>query len=255
LRRGAHGQRRQLVADAGELGQPGLYLGQAPLRDLHRAILRQFLHTGTPPAAAWITGTATALGLGATALADLEAADLVRTADGVVTVAYPFSGTPTRQRVALDGFPAVYAMCAIDALGLPAMAGKDGQITATDPHDDAPVKVSVQDRASTWTPRGGVVVYGRTTGRGTECGSWEVICPHTTFHASRGNAQAYLATRPGIDGEILGQQAAINLGRRIFGPLLSAGGTQTARPARLPAGRSPAVHSSIIRLRLRSTTL
>jgi hypothetical protein len=235
------------MTDPDELWRGGSAERQAcipsPLRDLHRAILRQFLHTGTPPAAAWITGTATALGLGATALADLEAADLVRTADGVVTVAYPFSGTPTRQRVALDGFPAVYAMCAVDALGLPAMAGKDGQITATDPHDDAPVQVSVQGRAWRWTPPGAVVVYGRTTGCGTDCGSWEVMCPHTTFHASRGSAQAYLAARPGIDGEILGQQAAIDLGRRIFGPLLSAGGTQTARPARLPAGPSSAVHS------------
>ena len=227
----------------------------APLRDLHRAILRQFLQTGTPPTAAWITGTAADLGLDGTALADLEAADLVRTADGIVTVAYPFSGTPTRQRVELDGFPAVYAMCAIDALGIPVMAGKDGQITATDPHDDAPVQVSVQGRTWTWTPPGAVVVYGRTTGCGTDCGSWEMMCPHTTFHGSRDSAQAYLAARPGIDGEILSQQDAIDLGRRIFGPLLRAGRTHTARPRRLPADRSSAVHSPINRLRLRSTTL
>jgi len=151
----------------------------------------------------WITGTAADLGLDATALADLEAADLVRTADGRVTVAYPFSGTPTRQRVELDGFPGVYAMCAIDALGLPVMAGRDGQITATDPHDDAPVRVSVQGGTWTWTPPGAVVV----------------------------------------DGEILGQQPAIDLGRRIFGPLLRASATQTARPGRLPASRSSTAHS------------
>jgi alkylmercury lyase len=214
----------------------------APLRGLHRATLRQFLQTGAPPTAVWITGTAADLGLDAAALADLEAADLVRTADGRVTVAYPFSGTPTRQRVELDGFPGVYAMCAIDALGLPVMAGRDGQITATDPHDGAPVQVSVRGRTWTWTPPGAVVVYGRTIDCGTDCGSWEVMCPHTTFHASRDSAQAYLAARPGIDGEILGQQAAIDLGRRIFGPLLSAGGTHTARPERLRAGRSSTVH-------------
>jgi Alkylmercury lyase len=192
----------------------------APLRDLHRAILRRFLATGTPPTARWITNTAAALGLDATALADLQTADLVHIADGTVTVAYPFSGTPTRQRVELDGFPAVYAMCAIDALGIPAMAGSDGRITATDPHDDGPVQVTVRGRTWTWTPPGTVVVYGRAAGCATDCGSWEAMCPHTTFHASRGSAQAYLAARPGIDGEILGQQAAIDLGRRIFGPLL-----------------------------------
>jgi alkylmercury lyase len=116
--------------------------------------------------------------------------------------------------------PAVHAMCAIDALGLPAMAGSDGQITATDPHDGAPVQVSVQGSTWRWTPPEAVVVYGRTADCGTGCGSWEAMCPHTTFHASRDSAQAYLAARPGIDGEILGQQAAIDLGRRIFGPLL-----------------------------------
>jgi len=182
--------------------------------------LRQFLRAGTAPTAAWITGTAAGLGLDATAVAGLEAADLVRIAGGRVTVAYPFSGTPTRQRVELDGFPSVYAMCAIDALGIPAMAGGDGRITATDPRDGGPLQVSVRGRAWTWTPPGAVVVYGRTAGCGTDRGSWEVMCPHTTFHASRGSARAYLAGRPGIDGEILGQQAAIDLGRHIFGPLL-----------------------------------
>ena len=199
----------------------------ASLRDLHRAILRQFLRTGVPPAATWITDTAAGLGLDASALADLEAADLVHTADGVVTVAYPFAGTPTRQRVELDGCPAVHAMCAIDALGLPAMTGRDGQIAATDPHDDAPVRVSVQGRTWTWTPPEAVVVYGPTARCGADRGSWEVMCPHTTFHASRHSAQAYLAARPGIDGEILGQQAAIELGRQIFGSLL--GSTADAR--------------------------
>jgi hypothetical protein len=192
----------------------------APLRDLHRAILRQFLRTGTPPTAAWITGTAAGLGLAATALADLEAADLVHTADGRVSVAYPFSGTPTRQRVELDGFPAVYAMCAIDARGIPAMAGRDGQIAATDPYDESPVQVSVRDGTWRCTPAAAVVVYGRTAYCGTDCGSWEAMCPHTTFHTSRGSAQAYLAARPGIDGKILGQQAAIELGQRIFGLML-----------------------------------
>jgi len=58
---------------------------------------------------------------------------------------------------------------------------------------------------------------------GTDCGSWEVMCPNTTFHASRDSAQAYLAARGDIDGQILDQDAAVERGRRNFGPLL--GGT------------------------------
>ena len=46
----------------------------------------------------------------------LAAADAVHVVNGVVAVAYPFSGTLTPHRVELDGLPAVYAMCAIDPL-------------------------------------------------------------------------------------------------------------------------------------------
>ena len=195
----------------------------APLRELHRAVLRQFLHTGVPPTREWLRTAAGSLGLGESAIADLAAADLVHLTDGVVRVAYPFSGTPTRQTVELDGLPAVYAMCAIDALGIPAMAARDGRIAATDPRDGSPVVVSVRNRSWTWTPATAVVRYGQAGQSGPDQGSCEVMCPHTTFHVSRDSAQAYRAEHPGIETEILDQRAAVRLGRRIFGPLL--GGT------------------------------
>ena len=191
-----------------------------PLRDLHRAVLRRFLQAGEAPTLRWVRQAAGELGLGDSAAAELEAADLVHVANGVVSVAYPFSGTPTRQQVQLDGFPAVYAMCAVDALGIPVMAGRDGRIAATDPRDGAPVVVSVRGGIWRWTPAGAAVVFARATGCSTGCAPWEVTCPHTTFHASRDSAQAYLAARGDIDGQILDQQAAVERGRRNFGPLL-----------------------------------
>ena len=141
-------------------------------------------------------------------------------------MAYPFSGSPTNQRVELDGFPAVHAMCAIDALGIPAMARRDGRITATDPRDDAPVVVSVRGAGKAgggqwrWAPADAVVVFARTAGCDTDCEVWEVLCPNTTFHASRDSAQAYLSARSGVEGKILDQRAAVESGRRNFGPLL-----------------------------------
>src|SRR5215469_1666128 len=180
-----------------------------PLRDLHRAVLCRFLDTGSAPALDWVRQAAAELGLGDSAVAELKDADLVHSDGRVVTVAYPFSGTPTRQQVELDGFPAVYAMCAIDALGIPAMAGRDGRITATDPRDGAPVVVSVRGGQWRWTPATAVVVFGSARDCSTDCGSWQVRCPNTTFHASRGSAQAYLAARDDIDGQILDQDAAV----------------------------------------------
>src|SRR5262249_31498944 len=89
------------------------------LRELHRGLLHFFLDHGSPPATTWLTGQAAAHGLPAEeAVAALADGDLVHVEGGIVTVAYPFSGTPTRNCVEPDHGPAVYAMCAIDALGL-----------------------------------------------------------------------------------------------------------------------------------------
>lgn len=192
-----------------------------PLRGLHRAVLRQFLGTGAPPTARWIRQAAADRGLDATALEQLDAADAVHVVNEVVAVAYPFSGTPTAHRVWLDGLPAVYAMCAIDALGLPAMAGRDGRITSADPADGTPIEVTVRGGAWSWTPAGAVVVAARSAGCGPDGGSFQVMCPHTAFHASRSSARAWLASRDALDAEILDQEGAIECGRLNFGTLLT----------------------------------
>ena len=188
----------------------------APLRDLHRAVLRRFLETAAAPTARWVRHTALDTGLDATAVDELEAADAIHVSNGIVTVAYPFSGIPSPHRVQLDGLPPVYAMCAIDALGLPAMTGRDGQISSADPRDGTPVVVTVRNGTWTWNPPSAVVVAGRTT----DCGSYEAMCPNTVFHASRTSAQAYLAGRGDLDADILGQDTAIEAGRLNFGALL-----------------------------------
>jgi alkylmercury lyase len=194
----------------------------APLREVHRAVLRRFLATGAPPTARWLRQAALDQGLDATAaLGELSAADAVHVVNGLVAVAYPFSGTPTPHRVELDGLPAVYAMCAIDALGLPLMAGRDGRITSADPHDGTPVEVWARDGAWSWNPTATVVVAGRATGCGTECGSFEAMCPNTAFHASPENARAHLAHHGGLDAQILDQDTAVECGRLNFGALLT----------------------------------
>jgi NAD-dependent dihydropyrimidine dehydrogenase PreA subunit len=192
-----------------------------PLRELHRAVLRRFLEAGAPPTARWLRQAAADAGLDAAAVDELAAADAVHVANRVVAVAYPFSGTPTPHRVALDGLPAVYAMCAIDALGLPAMTGRDGQITSADPHDGTPIVVTARGGTWSWAPSSAVVVAGRATDCGTECTSFEAMCPNTVFHASPESARAYLASHGGLDAQILGQDTAIECGRLNFGTLLT----------------------------------
>jgi len=192
-----------------------------PLRELHRAVLRRFLEAGAPPTARWLRQAAAEAGLGASAVDELAAADAVHVVNGVVAVAYPFSGTATPHRVALDGLPAVYAMCAIDALGLPLMTGRDGQITSADSYDGTPIVVSVRGGTWLWTPSSAVVVAGRATDCGTECSSFQAMCPNTAFHASPESARAHLARHGDLDAQILDQDTAIECGRLNFGALLT----------------------------------
>jgi hypothetical protein len=49
--------------------------------------------------------------------------------DGRLVVAYHFSARPTGHTVQLDDGPLLEAMCAIDALGIPIMTGRDAIIT------------------------------------------------------------------------------------------------------------------------------
>lgn len=188
------------------------------LRELHRAILSAFADSSAAPTVAWVTDRASLLGIDpGQALRDLDQADLVHTADGFVTVAYPFSGVPTRHRVQLKDGPAVWAMCAGDALGIPAMTGHNAAITSTDPHSGEPIGVSYHDGTWTWDPDTTVVLVAGTAGCGTAA---EAACRYVDFFTRPEHARAHLQANPTLVGEIYDQAGAIELGRVVFGPLL-----------------------------------
>jgi hypothetical protein len=60
----------------------------------------------------------------AAGVARLDDKDLVLVRDGQILVAYPFAGSPTPFRVLMPGGGERYAVCAIDALGVPALLGE-----------------------------------------------------------------------------------------------------------------------------------
>jgi hypothetical protein len=105
----------------------------------HQAILRTFATTGRPPDLGELAEVTGGTEANATAvLASLHELDAIRLdSDGQMPVAYPFSSTRTRHRVRIgdrvERQVEVYAMCAIDALGIAAMLGRDIVISSVDP--------------------------------------------------------------------------------------------------------------------------
>lgn len=111
-------------------------------------------------------------------------------------------------------------MCAIDALGIPAMLDTDAVIASRDPRTGEPVAVTVTDHGATatWQPAETVVFVGsRKDCRTTTA---ESCCGYLNFFTDRGNAEAWAAEHPEVDGVVLDQCQALELGVRCFGELL-----------------------------------
>jgi hypothetical protein len=195
-----------------------------PVRSLYRTILNGFVTTGRSPDPDALEQAAKVSGVDApTALGGLTDLDVIVAAPGqdgrlAVRVAYPFSADPTPHRVAIDGGPTVYAMCAIDALGIPPMLRRSGVAMSVEPDTMAPIEVHVQDGTATWLPPGATVLLGRSA---TCAHTANGICPFINFFASPQSAQSWTTRHPNVEVWHLDQDTALRLAIRTFGDLLT----------------------------------
>lgn len=188
------------------------------LQVLHRAVLRSFLDGSPAPTHRWFCEEASRLSLDPDeAQARLAEVDLVHISADRLSVVYPFSGAPTRHQVHRAESRPVWAVCAIDALGVLEMTGEDGVVTSSDPETSAPIRVERHQGEWMWEPEPTVVAIAIPTTSGT---SAELLCPQIDFHTDLECAESYLNTGAGSVGHVLDQDTAIQLADRVFGPLL-----------------------------------
>jgi Alkylmercury lyase len=203
----------------GRAGRGRVAPAERGLRAVHQAVLRSFVHTGAAPGISSLARHAAPFEM-SQVLAELADGDFVCLDQaGQITAAYPFSAVPTRHRVQISGEATVFAMCAIDALGISAMTGRPLVIESADPATSEPVTVHVDGATSTWNPATAVVYVGRTGGQYAGP-SATVCCGYMNFFATRAAASAWAASHPEISGGILGQARALQTGIGIFGQLL-----------------------------------
>jgi hypothetical protein len=124
-------QRERYNSIAARLSNAGLSLQEETVR---KAILTAFADQGQAPS---VEELAHALGMPLAsvraACRTLAAADLLvwQDEEARIVSAYPFSGGQTAHEVLLAGYTTRYAMCAIDALGMPCMLGQGARIRST----------------------------------------------------------------------------------------------------------------------------
>ena len=218
---------------AGRAGLGRLAPVEGGLRAVQQQVLRSFAQAGGPPALAELDQAAAPYGTGGRAvLALLHAADFLRLdPGGAIRAAYPFSAGPTPHVVRIEGGPEVFAMCAIDALGIAAMTGRPVTIRSAEPGTGNPVTVAAPPGRgqAAWEPKGAVVYNGQQ--RCATCTAPDAVvpsiaadvsCGFINFFTSYTSAAAWAAAHPEITGQTLSQRKALAAGIQIFGPLLRA---------------------------------
>ena len=189
-------------------------------RDLYDWILAAFAE-GTPPTpASFVDAAATFRVDLERALATFAREDLVHhdAVTGAILVAYPFSGTPRGHRVRIDGRHEVEAMCAIDALGIAPMLGRQVEISSRDPLTGAEVWLRLDPAGGAWwEPETAVVLDGCVS---TDGPSFRTCCAELNFFESGESVLRYLIANPKVSGRAIPLPQAIELGRSIFGDLL-----------------------------------
>lgn len=193
------------------------------LRAVHQAVLRSFAAAGRAPEQDLLASAARPFDPGRV-LAELADEDfLCLDQAGRIIAAYPFCATATPHQVQIAGGATVFAMCAIDALGMARMLRANVAIRSADPATGERVTVTVSGSGSgsgaVWHPATAVVFVGRTA---SECAgpSAAVCCEHINFFASHSAAAAWATAHPEITGGVLGQDRALEVGEQIFGQLL-----------------------------------
>lgn len=188
-----------------------------PARQVHLAVLATFAGTGQPPGRGELGRIAQVHGADpATVLAELAERDVIAFGEaGDIRAAYPFSPAHTPIQVSWEGGPAVYAMCAIDALGISAMLGHPVMITATEPGTGRMITVHANGDQARWLPRSAVVFAGAA---GVECShSADRSCGYINFFTSKRAARAWAQANPTVTGKVMSQGRALSWSVAEFG--------------------------------------
>ncbi|MEU0596938.1 alkylmercury lyase family protein [Streptomyces sp. NPDC006393] len=204
----------------GRNGQGRLAPQAGGLRAVQHAVLHHFAANGAAPSADELGPVAATHGRrAADVLADLAAEDFLTLDDhGRIRAAYPFSAVPTPHRVRLASGISVSAMCAIDALGIPAMLGTDAVIASTDPMTGDAITVTSRGGHLTWQPSSTVIYIGQRSCTGPAA---DTACGALNFFTSHRTARTWATQHPHYTGRAVDQDHAEALGRAVFGALLA----------------------------------
>ncbi len=192
----------------------------------HQAILRYILlyfsRTGHAPSVRAIQQTfaINERAVVARALERLEAErSLYRDPDShEIIAAYPFSAKPTPHVVTLPDGRSLFALCAVDALGIPLLLDTDATIISVCAHCKKGIVVEVRNgQVQTHAPETTRVWY---IPRDPQCVSALERCPHINFFCSLEHLEQWRTSHRPAKGEAITLAETLERARERFGNIM-----------------------------------
>lgn len=189
---------------------------------VHQFILKTFATTGRSPTLEDIQQEfkLSSIGEADKLVADLERLGAIHRnpGDREITHAYPFSNEPTPHHVQLADGPRVYAMCALDALGIPFMLKQDATIHSVCAQCAGEIQIQIQsERITTYSSERIVIWYPHVQ---EECVAAVDLCHQLNFFCSVDHLERWNGEHPEKRGHLLTLEQALEGGRRTFETLL-----------------------------------
>ena len=191
------------------------------LKEVYRYLLSHFARTGQPPSNATL-----AQGLNISRETAEAALGIIEEQGNIyrdpttreIIAAYPFSARLTDHVVRFPDEHRVYAMCAIDALGIPAMLDTDATIESRCARCGKAIHVEVQHNTlRRYEPRDAQVWYLAVDDC---CIPALEQCPSINFFCSAEHLAAWRAKHSDTHGDQLTIEEALVRGVAVFGSLL-----------------------------------
>ncbi len=147
-------------------------------------------------------------------LKKLHESDIIYMKDGAIRAAYPFSSKPTVHKVALRGRDRkAYALCAIDALGIPLMFGEDVDIESACMHCGEVINIKMRDGSIVERHPDGALVW---IGLKYSSHAATSLCTSLVFFHSKEHLDEWRSKNPGEDGKALSLAEGMHVGKVIF---------------------------------------
>ena len=135
--------------------------------------------------------------------------------NNIIDAAYPFSDSKTSQMVTFKGkgYKSIYAMCAIDALGVCFMFDCDVTIVSKCYHCDERINIDIKDNEIILLKPNNIVVWCDME---YSCCAATSLCKNINFFSSKFHFIEWQKGKPTRKGHLLQIQEAFYLGKLFF---------------------------------------